>query len=153
MTTITSYQWGDLEKTIVIGFVDGIDVKYIIPVDEDNKEYRAFVAIGTETAAEYLPEEDEVISDYVSFWIGLISSPYYMKVRASASTSLPVNVVATEFIALIGDAKNGLRIQPLIQSSFNELLVLVPPDSEDQVYLNNLMDNSGLSSVYALPFV
>ncbi len=153
MTSITSYQWGDLEKTIVIGFIDGVDAKYIIPVDEDNKEYKSFVAIGTETAAEYVPEDNVINVDYVNFWVGLLSSPYYMKVRASASNSLPVNVVATEFIALIGDAKNGLRIQPLIQSSLNELLALVPPDSDDQVYLYNLMDNSGLSSVYTLSLV
>ena len=152
MTTITSYQWGDPEKTIVIGFVEGVDVKYIIPVDENNKEYRAFVAIGTETAADYSPDLEDVVLDYVRFWVGLISSEYYMKVRASASTSLPVNVVATEFIALIGDAKNGLRMEPLIQSSFNELLELVPANEADQEYLNLLIEESGLDSVYSLSY-
>lgn len=152
MTSITSYQWGDLEKTIVIGFIEGVDAKYIIPVDEDNKEYRAFVAIGTETAAEYIPEEEEVVLDYVGFWIGLISSEYYAKVRISASSSLPVNVVATEFIALIGDAKNGLRIEPLIQSSFDELLTLVPANEGDQVFLDNLLIQTGLYSEYTLSY-
>lgn len=152
MTTITSYQWGDLEQTIVIGFVDGVDVKYVIPVDEDNKEYRAFVAIGTETAAEYSPEIEEITVDYISFWVGLISSEYYMKVRAGASTSLPVNVVATEFIALIGDAKNGLRMEPLIQLGFDELLSLVPANETDQEYLELLLKNTGLSSIYTLSY-
>ena len=152
MTNITSYQWGDAEKTTVIGFVEGVDVEYIIPVDENNKEYKAFVAIGTETAAEYDPKRSEAVIDYVRFWVGLISSEYYMKVRSSASTSLPVNVVATEFIALIGDAKSGLRIDSLIQQSFNELLSLVIPNESDIVYLEQLLIDSGLSELYTLNY-
>lgn len=151
MTSITSYQWGDLEKTIVIGFIEGVDARYIIPVDDDNKEYKNFVAIGTETALPYDSSlEEPSPPDYAIFWVGLITSAYYRKVKVAASNDLSVNVSATEFIALIGDAKSGLRIEPILQLSFDELLSLVPPDEDDMENLNLLLSASNMDTIYTL---
>ena len=152
MAGITTYRWGDSTGQSVIGITTDPNVQYFIPADIGNRDYSAFVAIGTETAQPYIPPVVVNSPDYMQFWIGLISSPYYAKVKAGSSTDLQINTSATEFIALLGDAKSGMRVESAIQLSFDELLSLVPADAADQVFLDALLSQTYLDSVYTLTY-
>jgi hypothetical protein len=60
--------------------------------------------------------------DYLAFWDALIASSVYGSIRAQSMASLPMNTLATEFIALIGDAKAGRPNVAAIQASINAIL-------------------------------
>jgi len=152
MSGIVSYRWGDSMGQTVVGFTTDPGVPYTIPLVVGNRDYDAFVAIGTETALPYIAPIVVNLPNYMEFWMGLISSPYYAKVKLGSSTDLRINTSATEFIALLGDAKAGMRIESAIQLSFNELLSLVPADAADQAYLNALLAQTYLDSVYTLVY-
>ncbi len=153
MAGITSYRWADPLGQYVIGITTDPNVLYTIPAVVGNKEYETFVAIGTETALPHIPAVIVNNPNYMEFWVGLISSPYYAKVKVGSSTDLQINTSATEFIALLGDAKAGMRMESAIQLSFNELLSLVPADAADQLYLDALLAQTYLDSIYTLIYV
>ena len=152
MTSITTYRWGDLFGETVIGITTDPNVLYTIPTVIGNRDYDEFVAIGTETALPYVPPVIVNEPGYMDFWVGLISSPYYAKVKVGSSTDLQINTSATEFIALLGDAKSGMRLEAAIQASLNELLILVPADAADQLYLDALLSQTYLDTVYTLTY-
>ena len=152
MSGITTYRWGDPSGQYVIGITTDPNVQYTIPAIVGNRDYDSFVAIGTETALPHIPAVIVNFPDYMEFWMGLISSPYYAKVKLGSSTDLRINTSATEFIALLGDAKAGMRIESAIQLSFNELLSLVTADAADQAYLNALLAQTYLDSTYTLTY-
>ncbi len=152
MAGITTYRWADENGEYVIGITEDPGVVYTIPVVVGNRDYDAFVAIGTETALPYVPPIVVHTPNYMEFWIGLITSPYYAKVKLGSSTDLQINTSATEFIALMGDAKNGMRIDAVLQSSFDELLTLVPADAADQLYLDSLLTQTHLDTIYTLTY-
>jgi hypothetical protein len=56
---------------------------------------------------------------YTAFWDALIASSVYASIRTQSMTSLPMNTLATEFIALIGDAKAGRPNEAAIQASMS----------------------------------
>ena len=149
---IVSYRWGDAEFNSVIGFTTDPNVTYTIPAVVGNKEYDAFVGLGTLSAYPYIEPEIIIPPNYMGFWVGLVTSTYYGKVKTAASTGLQTNTSATEFIALFGDAKAGARIEPLLQASFDELLSLVPADAVDQTFLDNLLVDNGLATTYTLNY-
>ena len=153
MTGITTYRWGDPDKLTVIGLTTDPGLFYTIPADSNNKEYKQFVSIGTEFALPYIQPNVILPQDYLRFWVGSVTSSYYSKVKMGSSLGLQTNTSATEFIALIGDAKTGYPSEPLIQNSFNELLTLVPPDDNDKISLQNLLVETNLNSIYTIPFV
>ena len=88
----------------------------------------------------------------MGFWTALLTSTYYARVKQEASTSLPENVAATEFIALLGDAKAGMALVPAIQASLDNLLSLVVATAEEQNFLSNLFVETGLDAKYILNF-
>jgi hypothetical protein len=148
MSGIVSYRWGDSMGQTVVGFTTDPGVTYTIPTIIGNRDYDAFVAIGTETADPYHAPPVAVDLDYMGFWVGLITSTYYGKVKTACSTNLPTNTSATEFIALLGDAKAGARVEPILQASLNELLSIVTADATDQAYLNALLATTHLDTIY-----
>ena len=56
---------------------------------------------------------------YVAFWDALIASTVYGSIRTQSMASLPMNTLATEFIALLGDAKAGRANEVAIQDSMS----------------------------------
>ena len=62
------------------------------------------------------------VHDYLAFWDALIASAVYASIRTQSMTSLPMNTLATEFIALIGDAKAGRPNTAAIQASIAAIL-------------------------------
>jgi hypothetical protein len=57
--------------------------------------------------------------NYVAFWDALIASTVYGFIRTQSMASLPMNTLATEFIALLGDAKAGRANEAAIQASMS----------------------------------
>jgi hypothetical protein len=57
--------------------------------------------------------------NYVIFWDALIASSVYASIRTQSMASLPMNTLATEFIALLGDAKAGRPNEAAIQASMS----------------------------------
>ena len=59
------------------------------------------------------------IPDYVTFWDTLLASTVYGSIRTQSMASLSMNTLATEFIALLGDAKAGRANEAAIQASMS----------------------------------
>jgi hypothetical protein len=57
--------------------------------------------------------------NYRLFWDALLASTVYGSIRTQSMASLPMNTLATEFIALIGDAKAGRLNAAAIQASMS----------------------------------
>jgi hypothetical protein len=57
--------------------------------------------------------------NYRLFWDALVASTVYASIRTQSMASLPMNTLATEFIALIGDAKAGRPNEAAIQASMS----------------------------------
>lgn len=60
--------------------------------------------------------------NYVEFWDALITSTFYASIRAQSMVSLPMNTLATELIALLGDAKDGRPNENAIQQGLVAIL-------------------------------
>jgi hypothetical protein len=56
---------------------------------------------------------------YTAFWDALLASTVYGSIRTQSMASLPMNTLATEFIALLGDAKAGRANEAAIQASLS----------------------------------
>jgi hypothetical protein len=56
---------------------------------------------------------------YTAFWDALLASTVYGSIRTQSMASLPMNTLATEFIALLGDAKAGRASEAAIQASMS----------------------------------
>jgi hypothetical protein len=65
------------------------------------------------------PPPSELGPDYYAFWDALFASTVYGSIRTQSMASLPMNTLATEFIALIGDAKSGSPNEAAIQASMS----------------------------------
>ena len=59
---------------------------------------------------------------YTAFWDALLASTVYGSIREQSMTSLRMNTLTTEFIALIGDAKVGRPSVARIQASMAAIL-------------------------------
>ena len=137
-----TYTWADPEQTTLIREDEHGKTVYI-PADPANRDYAEFLASG-ETAGDYVPPPPSTDPDYINFSDALLVSAAYGSIRTAAKTSLPVNVVATELLALLGDAKNGRVIESAIQASLTELDAEVPLTQTDQDELNALFSNFNL---------
>ena len=76
----------------------------------------------TEASAEQIAERQRDLIDYLAFWDALMTSSVYGSIREQSFVSLPMNTLATEFIALIGDAKAGRANEEAIQASMSAIL-------------------------------
>jgi hypothetical protein len=88
--------------------------------------------------------------NYQEFWDSLIKTSAYTTIKATASQSLEVNTVATEFIALLGDAKNGHANIEKIQEVLLEVMENIPFSEEELEEIQEVFTNSGMFAVYTL---
>lgn len=88
--------------------------------------------------------------DYLAFWDALIASSVYGSIRAQSMASLPMNTLATEFIALIGDAKAGRPNVAAIQASISAILVTGSFTQDDISEFQNALEFGHLHDVYTL---
>jgi hypothetical protein len=91
------------------------------PGNRDYAEYQAWLAKGNTPLPAPAPAPPG--PDYIAFWDALTTSTIYTAIREQSFTSLPMNTLATEFIALIGDAKAGRANEAAIQASMEAILV------------------------------
>lgn len=133
-------------STSIIRLSDGA----FIPNDPGNRDYREYlkwVEDGNtpEPAPAPLPPPS-----YTAFWDALIASSVYASIRTQSMTSLPMNTLATEFIALIGDAKAGRPNEAAIQASITAILSTGTFDEEDLAEFAETLVAGRLDNIYVL---
>ena len=87
---------------------------------------------------------------YVAFWDALIASSVYASIRTQSMASLPMNTLATEFIALIGDAKAGRPNIAAIQASISAILSTGSFTSDDIEEFQAALATGHLSETFTL---
>lgn len=100
---------------------DGEDISFTVVCASDESELPDLVAYHLA----YLDAPESVYTpfpDYLAFWDALMASTVYASIRAQSMASLPINTLATEFIALLGDAKAGRANEAAIQQSMGAIL-------------------------------
>jgi hypothetical protein len=96
------------------------------------------------------PDPTPPTPNYIVFWEALITSSVYASIREQAMQSLPMNTLATEFIALLGDAKSGRPLPDAIQASILAILNTGTFTEQNLVELGLILHLSNLDSVYSL---
>ncbi len=89
-------------------------------------------------------------SGYLAFWDALMASTVYASIREQSFTSLPLNTLATEFIALLGDAKAGRPSEPAIQASIDAILFYGTFTEAHLTELQAALAAGNLDSIYTL---
>ncbi len=111
---------------------------------EWNKETRSY------EATELSQYEKERKVDYQKFWDDLINTDAYTTIKSLAKQSLEVNTIATEFIALLGDAKNGRANVSKIQEVLTDIITSVPFTQEELAEIQTAFTEGGLYSIYSI---
>ncbi len=107
---------------------------------------------------EVTPADEEVIldrrrasADYLAFWDELVSLGVYASIREQSFVSLPMNTLATEFIALLTDAKAKHPNETAIQASINAILSAGTFTEEHLEELQHALEVGSLDGLYSLP--
>ena len=88
--------------------------------------------------------------NYIAFWDALTTSTIYAAIRTQSMASLPMNTLATEFIALIGDAKAGRANETAIQASMAAILTTGTFTEAQLAELQAALVVGHLDDIYAL---
>ena len=88
--------------------------------------------------------------DYLAFWDALMVSTVYGAIREQSFVSLPMNTLATEFIALIGDAKAGRANEAAIQASMDAILSTGTFTDAQLTELGAALAAGNLDGIYSL---
>lgn len=124
-------------------------IEYIFP-----DFYTQDVVWNRETREWNLVETDQSIREkrinYQEFWNKLIITNAYNTIKTLARQSLEVNAIATEFIALITDAKNENGNIDKIQEVLFEIVNNVSFTQEELTEIQSAFIDSGMYSVYTL---
>jgi hypothetical protein len=87
---------------------------------------------------------------YVAFWDALIASSVYASIRTQSMASLPMNTLATEFIALLGDAKAGRANEAAIQASMSAVFATGTFTEDDAEEFTEALAAGLLDDIYSL---
>jgi hypothetical protein len=118
------------------------------PGNRDYQEYLEWLEEGNEPLP--APPPPPPGPDYLAFWDALMSSSVYASIREQSFTSLPMNTLATEFIALIGDAKAGRPNETLIQQSIIAILETGTFTEEHLIELQEALEVGHLENIYKI---
>jgi hypothetical protein len=124
-----------------------INVK-VSPGNRDYQEYLEWLEEGNTPLP--APPPPPPGPDYLAFWEALMSSSVYASIREQSFTSLPMNTLATEFIALIGDAKAGRPNETLIQQSIIAILETGTFTEEHLIELQEALEVGHLENIYKI---
>jgi hypothetical protein len=103
-------------STSIIRLSDGAT----IPNDPGNRDYREYLDwVEAGNTPEPAPAPPPPPPSYAAFWDALLASTVYGSIRTQSMALLPMNTLATEFIALLGDAKAGRPNEAAIQASMS----------------------------------
>ena len=78
-------------------------------------------------------------------------SSVYGAIREQSMASLPMNTLATEFIALMGDAKAGRPNEAAIQQSMGAVLSVGTFTEDHLIELAEALADGNLDGIYVLP--
>lgn len=136
-----------ITSTNILRISDGA----FIPADPANTDYAAYQAwLDAGNTPEPAPPPPPPGPDYPAFWDALIASSVYASIRTQSMASLPMNTLATEFIALIGDAKAGRPNVAAIQASINAILSTGTFTSDDIEEFQAALAAGHLSETFTL---
>jgi hypothetical protein len=122
-----------------------------IPSDPGNRDYREYLDwLEAGNTPEPAPAPPLPPPSYTAFWDALIASSVYASIRTQSMASLPMNTLATEFIALLGDAKAGRANEVAIQASITAILSTGTFDEEDLAEFAETLVAGQLDDIYSL---
>ena len=122
-----------------------------IPQDPGNRDYREYLDWLEEGNTPLpAPPPPPPAPDYFTFWDALTTSTIYTAIRTQSFTSLPMNTLATEFIALIGDAKAGRANEAAIQQSMGAILTTGTFTAAQLTELQTALESGHLDNIYTL---
>jgi hypothetical protein len=87
---------------------------------------------------------------YAAFWDALLASTVYGSIRTQSMASLPMNTLATEFIALLGDAKAGRANEAAIQASMSAVFATGTFTEADAEEFTEALAAGLLDGIYTL---
>jgi hypothetical protein len=102
----------------------------------------------TNATSDQIAQRIRANANYRAFWDALLTSSVYGSIRTQSMASLPMNTLATEFIALLGDAKAGSPNEVAIQSSINALLSTGTFTQDHLVELAEALEAGKLDGIY-----
>ena len=122
-----------------------------IPPDPGNRDYREYLEwVDAGNTPEPAPAPPAPGPDYLAFWDALMVSSVYASIREQSFVSLPMNTLATEFIALMGDAKAGRASEPAIQASIDAILTTGTFTEDQLIELATALAAGNLDDIYVL---
>ena len=109
------------------------------------------IALTDEEIAELQSRpQPEPPPSYTAFWDALIGSTVYASIRTQSMASLPMNTLATEFIALLGDAKAGRANEAAIQASMSAVFATGTFTEDDAEEFTAALAAGYLDDIYTL---
>jgi len=101
-------------------------------------------------ATEVTEYEKQKRVQYQQFWDRLLDTNAYTKIKTASTQSLQANTLATEFIALMSDAKRGQANIIKIQEVLTEIVSGITFTTEELAEIQTAFTQSGMSAIYTL---
>jgi hypothetical protein len=102
----------------------------------------------TSATPEQINQRIRANANYFAFWDVLTARSIYAAIREQSFVSLPMNTLATELIALLGDAKAGRPNETAIQASMDALLATGAFTQNHWVELAEALEAGKLDGIY-----
>ena len=109
-----------------------------------NKETREY------DATEIQEYEKQKRVQYQQFWDKLLNTGAYTTIKTASTQSLQANTLATEFIALMSDAKRGQANIVKIQEVLTDIISGIAFNAEELAEIQTAFTQSGMFAIYTL---